>query len=276
MILEEEIREWESHAPWKSMSMVEHDLILSRALVEIYSEKVIRENFAFRGGTALNKLFIKPPSRYSEDIDLVQLRPKPIGESLSAIRKHLDVWLGKPKRKFTERSVKLKYKYVTSEGKEEKLKIEINTTEHFHIYDLVEKPFAMKSGWFNGEALITTYELNELMGTKLRALYQRRKGRDLYDLFVVLKNKLIDNDSVLHVFQKHNEKIQMPVTRAMFEKSLYEKLKHVDFTYDVESLLTPDTPWDFKLAYQMVLDELVVKLPGEAWSYEAETEEAPA
>lgn len=44
----------------------------------------------------------------------------------------------------------------------------------------------MVSGWFSGEVDVTTYSLEELIGTKLRALYRRRKGRDLYDLWVVL------------------------------------------------------------------------------------------
>lgn len=75
MIPEGILARWkEQEAPWKYLQMVEQDLILSRILIEIYKQPKIASNLAFRGGTALNKLYIKPPARFSEDIDLVQIR----------------------------------------------------------------------------------------------------------------------------------------------------------------------------------------------------------
>lgn len=41
------------------------DLIISRALVDLYNDPHIREALMFGGGIALNKLFIEPPARYS-------------------------------------------------------------------------------------------------------------------------------------------------------------------------------------------------------------------
>ena len=72
------IAKWQEHAPWREFSQVEQDLIISRALVEIFSDEFLRENLAFRGGTALHKLYLNPASRYSEDIDLVQIKAGPI------------------------------------------------------------------------------------------------------------------------------------------------------------------------------------------------------
>lgn len=63
---------------WRSDAQVEQDLIISRALVEIFSDDFLRENLAFRGGTALYKLYLTPAPRYSEDIDLVQIKEGPI------------------------------------------------------------------------------------------------------------------------------------------------------------------------------------------------------
>jgi len=71
MIPENFVRSWQSSAKWQEIYMVEQDLIISRALVCLYNNQQIRNNLAFRGGTALNKLFLSPPARYSEDIDLV-------------------------------------------------------------------------------------------------------------------------------------------------------------------------------------------------------------
>ena len=66
------IAKWKDIAPWNSFVQVEQDLIISRTLIELFSNEYIRENLAFRGGTALHKLYLPPAPRYSEDIDLVQ------------------------------------------------------------------------------------------------------------------------------------------------------------------------------------------------------------
>jgi hypothetical protein len=75
------------HVNWKSNAQIEQDLVIERALIELFSNKVIRENLAFRGGTALHKIFLKPPLRYSEDIDLVQINPGPIKPLMEEIGK---------------------------------------------------------------------------------------------------------------------------------------------------------------------------------------------
>ena len=96
MIPEYCLTEWRQQVPWVEDYQVEQDLIISRALVDIYQQPLLKDKLAFRGGTALNKLFLTPPSRYSEDIDLVQLKAEPIGATVGAIRDALDHWLGKP------------------------------------------------------------------------------------------------------------------------------------------------------------------------------------
>lgn len=80
------VTEWRAVAPWSTDSQVEQDLILSRALVTLFSVSEVAERLAFRGGTALNKLHLRSPARYSEDIDLVQIRQEPIGETVDLVR----------------------------------------------------------------------------------------------------------------------------------------------------------------------------------------------
>ena len=62
-----------------------------------------------------------------------------------------------------------------------RLKVEINTREHFAVFGFTRRPFSVASRWYSGTAAIATSELDELLATKLRALYQRRKGRDLFE-----------------------------------------------------------------------------------------------
>ncbi len=97
------------------------------------------------------------------------------------------------------------YQYNAINGLPSKLKIEINTIEHFQVLPLRYEHFTVKSDWFSGESEIVTYELVELIATKLRALYQRRKGRDLFDIWHVFKQNLVDINQVIEIFKKYCE-----------------------------------------------------------------------
>ena len=77
MIPKPHIAKWQEHALWKDFDQVEQDLIISRALVAIFSDEMLKEHLAFRGGTALHKLYLYLSPRYSEDIDLVQCNTRP-------------------------------------------------------------------------------------------------------------------------------------------------------------------------------------------------------
>ena len=104
MIPKDFITEWREHAPWVADRQVEQDLVISRALVALFSREAIAAGLAFRGGTALYKLHLRPAARYSEDIDLVQIAAGDIGTLLDAIHDALDGWLGKPQWKHSEES----------------------------------------------------------------------------------------------------------------------------------------------------------------------------
>ena len=104
-----------------------------------------------------------------------------------------------------------------------KLKIEINTTEHFCVHGHIIIPLSVKSEWFSGNANIVTYSLAELIATKLRALYQRRKGRDLFDIWLVLEQNLIDVIEVIKIFEEYCKFNNQIITRALFEQSMEQK-----------------------------------------------------
>ncbi|MBK8975044.1 MAG: nucleotidyl transferase AbiEii/AbiGii toxin family protein [Planctomycetes bacterium] len=96
MIPRANITAWRASAPWPTDAQVEQDLVISRALAELYSHPALRDSLATRGGTALHELLLAAPGRHSEDIDLVQTAPGPIGPALDVIREALDPWLGTP------------------------------------------------------------------------------------------------------------------------------------------------------------------------------------
>ena len=178
MIRERYVREWHEFAPWKDMLMVEQDLIICRALVCIFNDDFLKENLAFRGGTALHKLFLQPQARYSEDVDLVQIKPGPIKPIMFRLGEVLE-WLPNRSTQQKRHSNKLLFK-MDSEippVQQIRLKVEINCMEHFNVMGPQEVPFKVESSWFTGEAQLMTYHLEELVGTKMRALYQRKKGQ---------------------------------------------------------------------------------------------------
>ena len=268
MIREQAIIEWRREAPWSADWMVEQDLVISRALVEIYSLPELRARLAFRGGTALYKLHLLPPARYSEDIDLVQVEAKPIGETLDIVRGALDPWLGKPKRVFKEGRVNLVYRFKSEDSPplRLRLKIEINSREHFTELGLVKVPFEVDSQWFRGAADVTTFPIDELLGTKLRALYQRKKGRDLFDIYYALTEGKADVAELIRCFERYMAEGGHSVTRALFEANLHEKSKRKDFRRDMEPLLRHGLRWDFDEALELVLEQVIAELPGDPWS----------
>ncbi len=261
------INEWRAHAPWRIDAQVEQDLVISRALVDIFSVPELQKRLAFRGGTALYKLHLNPPARYSEDIDLVQVDAMPIGDTLDTIRMALDPWLGSPQRKFKEGRVNLVYRFESEDSPPLKmrLKIEINTREHFSEIGYSEMPLTVDGRWFTGTADITTFEINEMLGTKLRALYQRKKGRDLFDIAYALQRDDVDPTLLVRCFSRYMAEGGHTVTRAQFEANMHQKSADADFRDDIETLLHPDIPWDFDEAMWLVLNDVIALLPGEPW-----------
>jgi predicted nucleotidyltransferase component of viral defense system len=261
------ITAWRAQAPWALDEQVEQDLVLSRALSEIFARPELREMLAFRGGTALHKLFFAPPGRYSEDLDLVQVTSGPIKPVLLEVQEALDGWLGQPKSQQTSDSVKLLYGFdaTVQPVRRMRVKIEINTREHFAVEGFHQVPFAVRSPWYSATTLITTYMLEELMATKLRALYQRRKGRDLYDLWLALETLSPDEERVVAGLRAYLEHGGLSISRAQYEANMAQKLLLPDFRNDVIPLLRDESGYDIDEAYGLVHERLIARIPGELW-----------
>ncbi len=270
MIPRAHITTWRAHAPWASDAQVEQDLVLSRAVVEIFQHPLLGSTLLFRGGTALHKVVLAPAARYSEDIDLVQARQEPIGPVMSALRETLDPWLGKPKREQTAAAVRFIYRFNSEAPPTTplRLKVEINTREHLHVLPLEDRPFAVENPWFTGRSNLRIYALEELLGTKLRALYQRKKGRDLFDLATTLARDPTTNPGqIARCFGAYMAAAGQRVSRAEFEENLAAKLDDPAFTGDIGPLLAPgiEAAYDVADAGAHVGRALVSLLPGEPW-----------
>jgi predicted nucleotidyltransferase component of viral defense system len=254
------IAKWREQASWRSDEQVEQDLIISRTLVEIFSDDFLRENLAFRGGTALYKLYINPAPRYSEDIDLVQIKSGPIKPILQRIGEKITFFeenrVVKPK--VNNNTILYRFTSESSPVKRMRLKIEINCREHFNLLGWKSVPFQMNSDWFSGSSEITTYHLDELMGTKLRALYQRKKGRDLFDLFYASQHAELDHNRIIQCYQEYMKFVvaRLP-SQKEFILNLEQKKKSPLFLGDMEGLLNPNVKYDHIKAFEWIMENLI-------------------
>ena len=259
MIAERYITEWSGSFPWTKNSFVEQDMVICRALVDIFSDPFLSNALAFRGGTAIHKLHFSPQVRYSEDIYLVQVEPgpvKPITERLGEVLS----WLPRMTSEMRRFGFRMKFRYESEIAPVEpmRLKVEVNTFEHFSVLGYAHVPFGMKCSWYTGSCMLKTYSLDELMGTKLRALYQRKKGRDLFDFNLALPR--VDLPTVVHVWREYMEFRggEVPTARQ-FAMNMDEKMALNDYLGDVDPLLRSGVTFNPHEAYAM-FKEMVMPL----------------
>lgn len=262
------IQAWSAKAPWPDARQIEQDLIICRALCDLFNAPALKGKIAFRGGTAINKLLFTQPLRYSEDIDLVQTQAEPIGTTVDAIRDALS-WLGKCSRAQAGHSMHLVFKFTPEADPQAtlRLKVEINTREHEPLFGIKPYPFAVDSEWYQGRTEIASFEPEEIFGTKLRALLQRRKNRDLFDLHHGLDQITLDLDKLIACFDHYLVLEGKPITRADAEKRMLEKLTR-SLIEDIAPLLPAGVRFnddDAIQAFERVWNELIARIKGDAW-----------
>jgi predicted nucleotidyltransferase component of viral defense system len=263
MIPQSFIDAWRETAPWGSDLQVEQDLVVSRAVAELFGDPGMHELVAMRGGTVLNKFFFGGGSRYSEDIDLVKVGTGKAGPIFDIMRKRLDPWLGTPKRETSEASIKLIYRFPSESDAAVmmRLKVEVNTQENFTVLGYQSLPFEVNSSWFSNEVDVKTFALNELLGTKIRALYQRRKGRDLFDLWYSLTHCECSPEEIVHCFCKYMEHDGVKIARKELLTNLEGKLSDKRFLTDVPALLRTGLEYDHSVAFEYISEKLLLLIP---------------
>jgi len=262
---------WGNIAPWAEQRQIEQDLIISRAIIEIFSDDFLKEQLRFRGGTALNKLHFPAPLRYSEDIDFVRTTEGPIGPILDRLREVL-AWLGTAQFEQSPVAPKLNFEAEAESGGQLKLKLEISTRERTVYDEPIAISHAVDNPWFAGQADILTFTNEEMLATKLRALLQRNKGRDLFDIAHALTVfGDLDAKKVASMFQKYLAVQDDRITRAQAEERMFGKLANPAFLRDLRPLLPPDqadklTDEDTKDAFITVFTGLITHIEGKSWA----------
>ncbi len=272
---------WGNVAPWAEQRQVEQDLMISRAVVELFADDFLNKEMRFRGGTALNKLHFPAPLRYSEDIDLVRTTRGRIKPILRRVREILEPWLGDAAFEQSRVAPKLIFSAQAEDGAAVplRLKVEINTRETEAYDKLCSIRHAVENPWFTGASVIPTYSREEMLATKMRALLQRDKGRDLFDLSHALAVfDELDTACVMEIFQRYLAQQELKLSRAQAEERMFAKLRNPGFLTDIRPLLAPAeserlTNETMKAAFVDVFMGFIAQLPGNPWARTGEMTE---
>jgi len=268
------ITAWSKVAPWAEQRQTEQDLIISRAIVELFNDDFLAGELRFRGGTALNKLHFSAPIRYSEDIDLVRTTKGPIKPVLRRVREILEPWLGGAAFEQSPVSPKLIFRAEAEDGGAAplRLKVEIATRETTAYDEPRRVDYSVENPWFTGRAAVPTYSREEMLATKLRALLQRNKGRDLLDLSHGLDVfDGLDAARVVEIFVRYINEAGLTISRAQAEQRMFAKLTNPRFLADIRPLLTPAeadklTEETMNAAFSAVYSTFIVRIAGNPWA----------
>jgi predicted nucleotidyltransferase component of viral defense system len=242
------IIQWSEKAPWPDENQVEQDLIISRFLVEIASNELLSKELAFRGGTCLHKLHLPEPLRYSEDLDYVRTNQEPMmGEIFSALRDIATrIGLREHGRKFRAAGSDMSTIWFDADAESGagriRIKIETNFGESTPVDKHIKLDYAVDSDWWAGQAQVRTFPIEEILGTKVRALCQRRKGRDLFDLWIGLQRPGVEDQVVVDTLNHYmREKV---FSYPQLVTHLRNKIGDPEFEADLPTLVR-EVPDDY-------------------------------
>lgn len=277
-ITRQDILAHQAVVPWAAQYQIEQDLLLCRTMVALFDDGFLRSQIAMRGGTLLHKVHLEPAARYSEDIDLVVVGDRPEEHIRRAIRRVLKEVLGIPKASVWDslflairntvkpsRVLRLTYavRSIMEPGRMLEIVVEANVTEREPHRPVVEMPFGLS---FRGEEVHTQvkgFDIHEMLGTKMRALFQRRRGRDLFDLYWALTHAQppVDPMGVIESFGHYLRKEGSNAGRDEFISLLRGHLEDHGFCSDMKSLLRQGIEYDPQLAGNLVIAKLLLRLP---------------
>ncbi|MBN1216123.1 MAG: nucleotidyl transferase AbiEii/AbiGii toxin family protein [Candidatus Lokiarchaeota archaeon] len=212
-------------------STIEKDYVLSWILMGIQFHEKCKTSWIFKGGTCLKKCFFKE-YRFSEDLDFTLKNQKHLNEiDLKIILEEISDWIYEnsgieiPSKKISVEFYNNPQGFLYIQGKMPYLgpimqkqrnnlptiKLDLSIDEKISLsqekrniyYQYSDKPE------FISKAL--TYCFEELFAEKVRALSERARPRDLYD--------------VVHLYNnKHLIKSDLKFLQALDEKSAFKKI----------------------------------------------------
>ena len=277
-ITRQDILAHQTVVPWSAQYQIEQDLLLCRAMVALFNDAFLGTQIAMRGGTLLHKVHLAPPSRYSEDIDLVVVGTRSEDHIRRAIRRVLADVLGSPKasawdtltlalRNTVKPSRVLRMTYslpsLMEPGRMLNIVVEANVTERTPHRPVVAIPFQFPFREQSIQTQIHGYDIHELLGTKMRAMFQRKRGRDLFDLYWALTKSTspVEPARIIESFQHYMKQEGTKAGRAEFIGILEAHLRDRGFCSDMEPLLRAGISYNPQSAGTYITTNLLSLLP---------------
>lgn len=264
MIQQAQLTLWQAHAPWPKRSQIEQDLRLSRGVAAVFADPVLSQHLAMRGGTVLHKAHLAPAARYSEDIDLVLVKALDTAALDQYLRRVLTPVLGTPSDSMIadawlalrnvirpSRILRIAFKFVPlGLRREETIKVEVNLNENQSLFPLVDVELeTLDEDGDLQRAMARSYDINEMLGTKTRALMQREQGRDLFDLSHAWQLSqagstpyAVDGRKAMDAFTWYLEQEGTYMDATEANALLDARLRKEGFRKDMETLLRPGLP----------------------------------
>lgn len=249
----ENVRVWADEQGIADETLAELDLRLTHA-IGLIATSDLGELLSFKGGTALNKLYFGSTARLSVDLDFnalgdertVYRRCREVRESLIAVLEQSGAL--KQRHDYGVAGDRILFRYpAVSTGDTRTYKVEISLTERFAVCGTVRRPLRVPltaRPLDRVEITVNTVALVELIATKIRALHQRRKGRDVFDIWQAIhrvEDTTLLRKLVLFYFACRG----VSFDRRVFFETLGQKLRDRRFHDDLRVFLRPDTTFDW-------------------------------
>lgn len=257
-VTETKIRKWAAEIGVVDLAIAELDLRLTDIMWMIYSDRFLGTRLYLKGGTAINKLYLRKIARLSVDLDFnsigtkeqVLVERKDVRDRIITMLKDRDPrYFIKKKDTYELTTVKAGYTPLFGRARQY-MKIEISNIERFPVLCAVARE--MKKPVSKDVIKINTYAVEELMATKLRALYERLKGRDAYDVYFLSSfdfDKTLVKKLLLYYFYR-SKKIFNP---NLFFKSIKDKFMSEKYVDDVSGFVRADVQFSMEKGIRKIL-----------------------
>lgn len=232
---------------WRLRSdVIEKDYTLGWILAAIAANAELANSWVFKGGTCLRKCYYET-YRFSEDLDFTVIEGGPeepaelvriFGDIATWLYDHSGIQLEVDDRAFRRQQNRrghpttvgrIGFRGATPTPTPPKVKIDLTSDEALvdrPVFRPVFHPYS--DGPLPGEGVLS-YSITELMGEKLRALAERCRPRDLYDVVNVYRHPdLVDRAGV--VLQALDQKS----AHAGIESPTIESIRTSPFVQEVE------------------------------------------
>lgn len=237
MIPQEALSHWDDVVPWDDNRLVEQDLALTRLILDIANHPILLNKLSLKGGTCLHKLWLPEPWRYSEDLDynrIVASNPLEIINSLKEIA--FDTGFKDTIFKQNKLFMHLWLIDALDDGQEFRVKIDIQREIKSDSSAYQYRQFAIDNPWCSKQASVRSNTAEDIVASKVLALFQRSRPRDLFDMWAAIKAGIVTYVDVASRFASYRPDNPERWNTSKAARSLMAKLSDPSYIVELERI----------------------------------------